>query len=101
MIVIPVLSPLLAAAGKEVASWSDCGSRLRVQAVSTRSSAACPACGARSSRRHGLLWRTLADCPSFGQAVGLARNELAIALKCAVYNARRLVMLDQAGVECS
>jgi transposase len=71
MIVIPVLSPLLAAAGKEVASWSDCGSRLCVQAVSTMESAACPTCGAHSSRRHGLLWRTLADCPSFGHAVTL------------------------------
>lgn len=32
------------------------------------------------------------------KAVTLARNELAIALKCAVYNARRLVTLNQAGV---
>ena len=34
MVVIPVLTPLLAAAGKEIASWTDCGSRLRVKAVS-------------------------------------------------------------------
>ena len=33
MIVIPVLTPLLTAAGKEIASWTDCGSWLRVQAV--------------------------------------------------------------------
>ena len=31
------------------------------------------------------------------RAVTLARNELAFAIKCAVYNARRLVLLEQAG----
>lgn len=71
MIVIPVLTPLLAAAGKQISAWTDAGSRLRVQAVSAVESAACPDCGSRSSRRHGLLWRTLADCPSFGVAVTL------------------------------
>ena len=71
MIVIPVLTPLLAAAGKEIASWTDCGSRLRVQAVSVVESALCPGCAGRSSQRHGLVWRTLADCPSFGMAVTL------------------------------
>lgn len=34
----------------------------------------------------------------FVRAVTLARNELAIAIKCAAYNARRLVSLYQAGV---
>ena len=71
MIVIPVLTPLLAAAGKEIASWTDSGSRLRVQAVSVVESALCPGCAGRSSQRHGLVWRTLADCPSFGMAVTL------------------------------
>lgn len=71
MIVIPALTPLLAAAGKQVAAWADSGSRLRVQAVSAVDSATCPDCGGRSARRHGLLWRTLADCPSFGLAVTL------------------------------
>ena len=62
---------MLAAAGKEIASWNDSGSRLRVQAVSVVESALCPGCAGRSSRRHGLVWRTLADCPSFGMAVTL------------------------------
>jgi hypothetical protein len=65
----------VAAAGKEVASWSDCGSRLRVQAISTIESAVRPDRDFRSSRRHGLLCRTLAGCPSFGQAVTHVRRQ--------------------------
>src|SRR5690349_20870431 len=71
MIVIPVLTPLLAAAGKEVADWTDTDNRLRVQAISVVGSAVCPDCGGSSSRCHGLLWRTLADSPSFGVPVTL------------------------------
>lgn len=65
--------------------------------------------GERAQARNKAINRTRARVEHvFGQlrhmggqvvrAVTLARNELAIALKCAVYNARRLVMLDQAGV---
>ena len=87
MIVIPVLTPLLAAAGKEIASWTDCGSRLRVQAISVVESALCPGCAGRSSQRHGLVWRTLADCPSFGMAVSL---EVQVRrFKCAIPSCRR------------
>jgi IS5 family transposase len=66
--------------------------------------------GKRAQARNKAINRTRARVEHvFGQlrhmggqvvrAVTLARNELAIALKCAVYNARRLVMLDQTGVE--
>ena len=55
IIVIPVLTPLLTAVGKEVASWTDCSSRLRVNAVNVVDSALCAAYAGRSSQRDDLV----------------------------------------------
>ena len=72
MVVFPGLSQPLEAAGKQIISWDDGGSRLVVNAASIVRWAACPRCACGSARPHGRYRRWVADSPCFGQPVTLA-----------------------------
>ena len=72
MVVFPGLSQPLEAAGKQIVSWDDGGSRLVVDAASIVRWAACPRCARGSARPHGRYRRWVADSPCFGQPVTLA-----------------------------
>ena len=72
MVVFPGLSQPLEAAGKQILSWDDDGSRLVVEAASVVRWASCPRCACGSARTHGHYQRWIADSPCFGQPVTLA-----------------------------
>jgi len=65
------ISKLLAAVGKRVIDWDDCGDHIKIEARSRVRAAPCPDCRCWSNRIHGRYIRRIAERPSLEQQVTL------------------------------